>query len=308
MTRLRVINYHMRLVIISFVSYFLFDYCVFKTAFLNIYPFVGLKSFLPMILGLNFGVYGIAGEIIAIIIKALLENIPYEFILMELIIVVVIGIGAWFLWHIESYTHRIHFSYVLNFVRYISIVTLLSLICGVISVKLINNLAFEEIVSWNITMSILVGIPIEIIYGSLMNMDPILPPVKVRGKRIEIYNDIIYTIDSNPNSIAKLNAMLEELLSRKSVDFKKSIEIQNIVEELYLRIKTKYPNIVIDVKLNYDENFSSEFIYIERKYNPFHFYRGEDALDLAGLKIIKHRALLASYSYNFGLNIVRVVV
>lgn len=308
MNRLRTIKIRIMYIFITAIIYFCCDYFVYKTSFLKCYSFVGLKSFIPMIAGLNFGPYGLIGELLAIYFKSLLLNININFLIMECIIVVVIGIGTWFLWHIQSTTHKIRLRFISNYFRYILIIVFLSLLCGIISIKIINNIAFEEILIWNISLSILVGIPIEIIYCSIMNFDPILPPIKVNGKRIEIKNDVEYTVDGDVNSLSTLNEKIEDLLERRKEDLKKIFEIQNVIEELYLRIIKKYPKAVIDVIANSDITFSIEFIYIEKRYNPFTLSNDEDNLDIAGLNIIKHRALLARYSYNLGLNVVRIVI
>ena len=308
MTKIRVIRERMIFVIASAIAYFIFDYFVYKTSFIQSYSFVGLKSFLPAVLGLNFGPYGIIGELIAVTIKRALTNQTFEFYLMECIIIVVMGLGTWFLWHVQSRSHMIRFRYIHNYIMYILIIVFASLICASIGKRLINDIAYHDILVWNITMSILVGIPIEIIYGSLMNLDPVLPPLYMNGKRIAIEDDIVYALDAKPDSISALNEKVEELLLKEKVDMKRMFEIQNVIEELYLRIIKKYPDTVIDVKARYDITFSVEYLYIEKRYNPFRLYKGEDMLDIAGLNIIKHRALLANYSFNYGLNKVHIVI
>ena len=77
---------------------------------------------------------------------------------------------------------------------------------------------------------------------------------------------------------------------------------------MYLRIMKRFPNAVIDVKANCDVDFSIEFIYIGERYNPFVLRNDEEEISAAGLKIIKHRALLAFYSYIYGENNVHIVI
>lgn len=308
MTTIRIIRERIMFVLSSAIIYFCFDFFIIKTSFLKSYSFVGFKSFLPMILGLNYGPYGVIGELIAIIIKYRLTNQTFLFFAIECMIVIIMGLGSWVLWHAQSYTHRVRFRYVENCIRYVAIALFLSLVCATIGLKYINVYAFEDILVWNFFMSILVGIPIEIIYGSLMNLDPILPPITVKGKKIKLVDDIRYALDGTTESLLMFNEKIEKLLEREQVDIKRTYEIQNVSEEVYLRIIKKYPNIVIDVKANYDITFSIEFIYIQKKYNPFIVAKGEDQTDVAGLSIIKHRALLASYKYNYGLNKVHIVI
>ena len=95
---------------------------------------------------------------------------------------------------------------------------------------------------------------------------------------------------------------------KERVDMKRSFEMQGLVEEMYLRIIDIHPDAVIDVKANYDITFSVEFIYIGKRNNPFLNKGTEDQMAGAGLKLIKHRALLASYNYVYGENNVHVVI
>lgn len=306
--RIRLIRKYLRYVLISAIVYFCFDYFIQITRFLQCYSFVGLKSFLPMTLGLNFGIYGVLGELIAVSIVHFILNTGNAFFIQEIVIIVVFGFGAWFLWHIQSRTHRIHFKYLANFIRYILLSTFLSLVCAAIGVCVVNIIAFEETLVWNISMDILVGMPINIIYAGLMNLNPVLPPIYINGKRIKEKNDVLYTVDNKIESFQMLNERIEEVLIKNKIDIKKTFIIQNLVEEIYLRIMKRFPNAVIDIKANCDVDFSIEFIYINEKYNPFISSKDEEAASEAGLKIIKHKALLAFYNYLYGENNVHVVI
>ena len=306
--RVRLIRRGLRYICISAIVYFCFDYFVQITKFLQCYSFVGLKSFLPMTLSLNFGAYGIIGELIAVSVVHLFLKTGNIFYIQEIVIIIVFGYGAWFLWHIQSRTHRIHFKYLINFIRYIMLSVFLSITCGTIGIYIVNIIAFEETMIWCISMNVLVGIPINIIYAGLMNLNPILPPIKINGIKIKEKNDILYTVDKKIESFQTLNEMIEDVLIKYKVDTKRMFIIQNLVEEIYLRIINKYPDAVIDIKANCDVDFSIEFIYINYKYNPFILDKDEEVSQVAGLKIIKHKALLAFYSYLYGENNVHVVI
>ena len=308
MVRLRTLSNSIKYILVSAVIYFCFDYFVQLTHFLKCYSFVGLKSFLPLTLGLNFGIYGVIGELIAVRVTTLLLNRSTAFYMQEVVIVVVFGIGSWFLWHLQSYTHRIHFKFASNFIRYILLSVFLSLISGVIAIKLINFIAFEEVLIWNIALDIVIGIPVNIIYAGLMNLDPVLPPIYKNGKRIQPKNDVIYTVDKTTESFQALTYMIESALDNDNTDVKKKFIILNLVEEMYLRIINCFPDAVIDVKANLDIVFSIQFIYIGKKFNPFILRKDEEEDSLAGLKIIKHRALLAFYNYTYGENKVHIVI
>ena len=306
--KLRLIRKNIRYIYISAIMYFCFDYFVQITGFLQCYSFVGLKSFLPMTLSLNFGLYGIIGELIAVIITHFILNTATAFFIQEIVIILVFGFGAWVLWHVQSRTHRIHFKYLANFVRYILLSFFLSFVCAVIGIQIVNRIAFEEILVWNLAMNLLVGIPVNIIYAGLMNLNPVLPPININGKRIKEKNDVLYTVDNKVESFQTLNEKIEEVLIKDKVDVKKMFIVQNLIEEMYLRIMKRFPNAIIDIKANNDVDFSIEFVYIGEKYNPFILRKDEEEDAIAGLKIIKHRALLAFYSYLYGENRVHIVI
>ena len=58
----------------------------------------------------------------------------------------------------------------------------------------------------------------------------------------------------------------------------------------------------------YDDTFSVRIAYMGRKYNPLLIGADEDEMDIASLKLIKHRALRASYKYKYEENIVHIVI
>ena len=82
--RIRTISKGLRYIYISAIVYFCFDYFIQITRFLQCYSFVGLKSFLPMTLSLNFGAYGIIGELIAVSIAHLILKTGNIFYIQEI--------------------------------------------------------------------------------------------------------------------------------------------------------------------------------------------------------------------------------
>lgn len=307
MFRYVVLN-RIKITIITAIVYFLADYLVRMTGFLHFNSCVGLKSFMPSTFGILFGIYGIIGQIIGCTISAMLLSRAMNLLYYEYVIIVIMGLGMWFAWHINSVTHKVHFRFIRNYIRFIILILLFSSISGMLCNQFTRADYFADIVIWNTSLSILVGIPVMIIYSGLMSLNPILPPLFENGKLISIADDIREALTNDPKSFASFDEKLMMLSERENVDMRRSFEMQGLVEEIYLRIIHLYPEVVIDVKANYDITFSVEFIYIGKKHNPFKNYKNEDEMSNAGLKLIKHRALLASYSYLYGENNVHVVI
>ena len=80
------------------------------------------------------------------------------------------------------------------------------------------------------------------------------------------------------------------------------------LEELYIRICKAIPNVRITIKVSYDDTFSIRLSYEERRYNPLLIGKDEDEMDIVSLKLIKHRALRASYRYKYNENLVHIVI
>ena len=89
---------------------------------------------------------------------------------------------------------------------------------------------------------------------------------------------------------------------------KQVFEIQSCVEELSIRILNEIPDAEINVAVKYGYAVSVKLNYKGEKYNPFIIKQGENMLDIMSLRIIKHRALRASYSYRNGENLIHVIV
>lgn len=307
MFRYVVLN-RIKIVILTAVVYFFADYLVRVTGFLKFSSCVGLKSFMPATFGVLFGVYGVVGEIIGCTVSALLLTRALNLLYYEYVIITIMGFGMWFLWHLGSVTHKIHFRHLINYVKFATLLILLSAICGVLGRAFTNAHLFSEIVLWNTVLSMFMGVPIIIIYSGLMLLNPILPPLKENGKLISIVDDIKEVLTKEPQTFALFAEKLEELSMVEKIDMKRYFEIQGLAEEMYLRIIELFPAAIIDVRANYDITFSLEYIFIGKRCNPFANRSNEEEMGDAGFKLIKHRALLAQYSYIYGENNVRVVI
>ena len=89
---------------------------------------------------------------------------------------------------------------------------------------------------------------------------------------------------------------------------KRVFEIENCLEELYIRIRKKLPEASICGRVELGSTISMRLWVDGAKYNPFLREADEDEVDLLSLKLLRHRALRASWSYTGGQNLIRVVV
>ena len=89
---------------------------------------------------------------------------------------------------------------------------------------------------------------------------------------------------------------------------KRICEIQSCLEELSIRIFSRLPGARLRVRVRYGEAISLRLSWEGEKHNPLRIGKDEDELDIAALKIIRHRALRASFKRVDGENRVHVVV
>ncbi len=417
------------LVIAASCVYFLADYPVQLTHFLQFGPYIGIKNFLPTTLGLLFGPYGVFGSLIACTATSCLLSTPIMSMLLEWICIILPGLGIWILWHLVSHSHKIHFKSPINYFRYFIIITVLYTICGLLSYLFVDGGAFCEIMGSYISLSFLVGIPVNILFNGVLCLKPVLPPTdrfspnaetttlpaseasiqsifeflngfvrknaidntqepNIQASMEEIFqrilkcsptsdiwiqicydgifsavlkydgphiNPLVLQKDEDeidqaglllfmhrilnigyrninnhnrvrfrlsdglsalltkaPESLEQFNEQLEEYaISQKvakKVGRKQLFGLQNCLEELYIRICRVTPDTKITINVMYDDTFSVRIAYMGRKYNPLLIGADEDEMDIASLKLIKHRALRASYKYKYEENIVHIVI
>ena len=139
------------------------------------------------------------------------------------------------------------------------------------------------------------GIPVTILLEGVLSLIP-LP------------DDASFVLQAGAASLNDANAVLEETAREQGISMKRIFEIQSCLEELSIRIFTAMPEASIRVRIRYGEAISAHLNWAGEKYNPLYIEKGEDKLDIAALKIIRHRALRASFSRRNGENRVHIVV
>ena len=274
---------------ISALVYVLMDISVRVTDFLPHY--LGIKNSLPFITGLFFGLYGTLGNLIGCVVSSLLAGGTTDEIFWECWCVFIIGICMYYSWHLLSKSHRIHFKHLRHYVRYILLAALASALC----------LRFKYAASYFIT-GILIGLPTDILFGSLLYVEPFVP-VWCKNS-----NDVDLSLEAGGESLENANEILQDTASKKGISLKRVFELQSCLEELSIRIFKAVPDAKIKVGIIYYDAISIRLDYICKKYNPFKINKGEDILDIMSLKIIKHRALRASFVFYKGENKIHVVI
>ena len=149
---------------------------------------------------------------------------------------------------------------------------------------------------------ILIGLPVNILFGSLLYIEPFVPSFAA------VKSDAEFELENVSGSLDKANDFLQDTAMSKGANLKRVFEIESCLEELSIRIFNAIPDAKIKVKVIYYNAISMRLSYLGVKYNPFIINKGEDVLDIMSLKIIKHRALRASFIFHSGENNIHVVI
>ena len=275
-------------ILLSVVAYALMDLPVRMTGLLP--PGLGLKNFLPVTLGLFLGPYGALGGCLGCGLSGVLLRASLIDVVAECACVLTIGVGMWGLWHLLSASHRVQLKRPRHYLRYALLLLGLSTVCGFLS-GYINGEDALTVMSAYALAGLLVGVPVNILLGSLLCVEPILPP----GRSLK--DDAAFDLEAGSDALEGANKILEEAAGERGLSMKRIFEVQSCLEELSIRVFGAVPEARIRVRVRYDDAVSLRLTWEGRKYNPLHIGKEEDEIDVAGLKIIKHRALRASFQY-----------
>ena len=121
-------------------------------------------------------------------------------------------------------------------------------------------------------------------------------------------HDASFIIDSSGESLSNANDILEVSGGAAGTGMKQIFEIQSCIEELSIRIFKALPDTAINAAIRFGNAVSVNIKYKGQKYNPLLIGKKDGMLEIMGLKIIKHRALRASYSYRNAENFIHVVI
>ena len=275
--------------LLTAVIYVLLDIPVMMTGFLPDYA--GIKNSLPFITGLFYGIYGMIGCIIGCLVSSALMGETFVSMLWECWCITAISLLMYYGWHIFSKSHRINFKKARHYIRYLFLSLFASVLC----------LKPDYMVSYFLT-GILIGLPMNILFGSLLYIEPFVPSFASAKADAE------FELKNDSGSLESANDFLQDTAISKGVNLKRVFEIQSCLEELSIRIFKAVPDAVIKVRVIYYNAISMRLSYTGIKYNPFKINKNEDILDIMSLNIIKHRALRASFMYSGGGNKIHVVM
>ena len=289
----------LKLIFLCALAYFVIGAPVQMT---NILPsFAGIKNFLPFTLGLFFGTYGVSGCVIGCIASAFFANPSASDVIRECSCVIVTGLGMFYGWHFLKKSGRISFKTWPDYSRYILLLVILSLFSGVIYSPSGLAVSVQAGLAYFLT-GLFIGVPVNILFSSLLYIEPVMP----RGKILSY--DAEFCLLPSAESLEGANEILEMSAMKRGVNIKRVLEIQSCIEELAIRIQNAQPDARISISVIFGDAISARLHYIGEKYNPFHISKDEDEIDIMSLKIIKHRAIRASFSYSGGENTVHAVV
>ncbi len=282
------------------VGYMLLDIPVQATRFFRFGSAVGIKNFLPPVLGILLGPAGALGCAIGCVAGGLVLSTPANMLAAECLSILLCGVAAWVGWHWRN--HGLSLKKPVDYARYVLLIAVPAALSGVLWRLIVGSGGLSLTVA-GIATGLLIGIPVLILAGSIFCVEPVLP----RGRTHE--HQASGQITCDPDSVGAFNDLLEEnLLLTGKVNMKRLFELQNVVEEVTLRVLGEDPDAVVNVNVDVHDSCSVRFDYEGKKFSPLKLSRDSDEVDVMSLKLIRHRALRASHSFSGGVNRVHIVV
>lgn len=292
---------NLRCLLLCAAAYLLSDLPIRLTGFLDFGSWIGIKCFLPVTLGLFFGPWGVAGGMLGCIATACILHAPVMETAFECACIAVLGMGMWLMWYPCTGGCRVGFKQVRHLLLYAGLLLGLSLLCGGMSLLFLRGACWPTVTAYT-ALGLLVGLPVNIILGSLFSLDPVLPPYCKAEK------DVSGWIDADPASLERMNEQLEDSARLRRIPRKRVFEAQSCVEEVAMRVLSAVPDARILLGVDFGDACSIRITYAGVKYNPLRTGKDEDEVDVMSLKLIKHRAMRAMYSYRNGENHLHIVI
>ena len=146
-------------------------------------------------------------------------------------------------------------------------------------------------------LGLLAGFPVAILMEGILYVDLFSRP-----------DDVAFEVSSGPESLLKANEILEQSAREHGISLKRVFELQSCLEEFAIRIVNHLPSARIGVRIQYGDATSVRLSWRGERLNPLHIRKNEDEIEVAGLKIIQHRALRASFHYRDGENKIHIVL
>lgn len=276
------------LIIAVMIIYSGLDFIFQKMQFTKYESIIGLKNFIPVTAGLLWGIWGVLGSCLGCIITALFLKTPPVFVAAESFCNIFIGIGLWTIWHSVVKNHYIGFKHKRDFLLYIFSLILLSFFsAALVSLVSGQKMTLHIFLAYT-SMGIFVSLPLIILFGSLLNVQTALP------SKQKLQPDIICSITADQESLAICNEKIEEKALACKMPVKRIFEVQSCIEELSIRVFKALPDTSITLSILFGNAISVRIVYQGKPYDPFRQEADDNDLSMAGLRILRHRALRAS--------------
>ena len=272
------------------VIYLVLDNLVQRTGFLRFGPTVGLKSFMPVTSGLFLGPAGVLGCCAGGALNGLLMGTAAPWIAAETAAGLITGLGMWLLWPLLSGSVEPALKRLRQYAAYVGLVLGLSLLSGGAARLIAGPEALWPVALGIAVMSLIPGIPIQILLHSMMRLEP---APRAGWKRP---GDVSFTLTGDKMSLAAGNELIEACCMRRRIGMAKVFEVENCLEELYIRLCGELSEPDIRTEISFDDTVSLRLAYPGKSGNPFRLREGEDESGAAGLLLLRHRALRASFT------------
>ena len=263
---------------------------------------VGMKNFLPVVFGMFFGPVGAAGGALGAFLAALFTGESWGEILSETLSVAALSLSSWAVWFALNREGNVRLEKWSKLGLFTAMVIGLSLIPAGITMLFLGAGLFVKTYLGYVLFGEFVGILVIILLGGIFCVEPILPPY---AKSVP---DASFTLIPGEDALNLANEALEEAAFRKKIPMKKVFETQSVIEELFIRIRKELPDSEVTGAVSFESTITMHIWFTGDKYNPLRLGKEEDEMDIVSLKLIRHRALRASFSHFGGTNSVHIVV
>lgn len=281
--------------------YLLLDLLTRMMGFTQLGSYLGIKNFLPIVLGLLFGPYASVGMCAGILLLFPFAGASLPELLTEVSNVTIMSCCAWLLWYMHD-TRPVYLKTIRDYAKFFLIVLLLSPLTAMPSLCLIGLEGFFETALCYAIFSVFIGVPILILSTSILCVQPVFP----KGKALE--PDVACDIGQDFHNLCEVNDAIEAAGAAHGLPVKKLFLIENCVEETTTRIYGGCQNTVVNICLFVNDSVSLHISYAGERFNPLRRGKGETDMELLGLTLIRQTALRASYDYLSGINHLHIVI
>ena len=294
--------FRLRGLLFAALVYLLLDYPIRATGAFGFPAGVGIKNFLPFTGGIFLGPAGAAGCALGAAASGALAGTPKMEILAECLCALAAGLGSWLGWFSLHRDGNVRLERARDVGIFLALAALLSAACGGITAALLGGSLFLPTAGGYLSLGILTGLLACILMGGIFCVRPPLPPF------CAFTEDIPVLLSPDSPDFDAVNEAIEERARALSIPLKRVFEVENCLEELYLRLQKKLPGAEVRGGIEMGATISMRICAEGKKADPFLREEGDDESDLAALKLLRHRALRASYAYGGGENRIHIVV